>query len=170
MARPGKENINNVNTSSPKKAAPRVLKRMAASKIRMVKAMLNPKVFTIMKACEMAKVHHTSHYKWMQDDKNYAEAIGATIEQQTQRLEQAANERAMGLEDHKPSDILTMFLLNAKRPNVYRNNAKVELTGGRSRHGATRASLRNLRTLADSQALAIEAQGALLNEQPTKGE
>jgi hypothetical protein len=104
--------------------------RTKAGKVRMIKAMLQDHVFTIRKACEVADVDFTTHYAWIKEDESYKDAIAAATEQQVQRLEQAANERAAGIGVKQPSDILTIFLLNAKRPDVYRPKTKIEHSGG----------------------------------------
>lgn len=115
---------------TPKRPTPLVVqKRMARRKGRVLKAMAREEVFTILKACEIADVNSTVHYDWMKDDKEYAKQIEDLIELQVQRLEQSANERAVGIGVKAPSDLLTVFLLNAKRPAVYRPAVKGSVEG-----------------------------------------
>jgi hypothetical protein len=102
---------------------------MDRRKARVIKAMLRYEVFTVKKACEIASVDPTCHYDWMRNDKAYAEAINDAIEAQVQRLEQSANERAIGIGIKAPSDLLTVFLLNAKRPAIYRPAVKGSVEG-----------------------------------------
>ena len=96
----------------------------------MISAMLDEDIFTVRHAAKRAGIDPTSHYQWMKKDKVYEEMIAEAIEQQIQRLEQAANERAVGIGVKHPSDLLTMFLLNAKRPGIYRPSAKGSVDGG----------------------------------------
>ena len=102
---------------------------MDKRKARVIKAMLREDVFTIRKACELADVHPTCHYEWIKSDRGYEIAIADAIELQVQRLEQAANERAVGIGTKLPSDLLTVFLLNAKRPAIYRPAVKGTIEG-----------------------------------------
>lgn len=102
-------------------------------KARMLKALRRDDVFTIKKACEIAGVDPTCHYDWLKADKGYELAVVEAVELQVQRLEQSANERAVGINVKAPSDLLTMFLLNAKRPAIYRPQARASFEGGDGR-------------------------------------
>ncbi len=88
---------------------------------------------TIAKACEVAGVPRSEHYRW-QKGKRYAARFAEAEEQSIQALETEARRRALvGTEKplfHKGnqignvpvfSDPLLMFLLKAKRPEVYRD-------------------------------------------------
>ncbi len=102
---------------------------MAQRKARVLKAMLREDVFTVRKACELSDVDPTCHYDWIKTDKVYAFQIEEAVELQIQRLEQSANERAIGIGVKAPSDLLTVFLLNAKRPAIYRPAVKGTIEG-----------------------------------------
>ena len=88
---------------------------------------------TIAKACEVAGVPRSEHYRWLKG-KRYAARFAEAEEQSIQALETEARRRALvGTEKplfHKGnqignvpvfSDPLLMFLLKAKRPEVYRD-------------------------------------------------
>ncbi len=126
---PGKDTSIPANPTPKKVAPPVILKRMARRKALVIKAMLREDVFTIRKACEIAGVDPTCHYDWIKVDRAYEIQIADAIELQVQRLEQSANERAVGVGVKAPSDLLTMFLLNAKRPAVYRPAVKGTIEG-----------------------------------------
>ncbi len=117
-------------SNRPPKRETRQEIRTAARKRLMIQALLRSDVFTVQKASEVANVPTTTHYDWVRDDKDYAEAVLAAEEVQTQRLEQSVEERARGMGVKAPSDVLSIFLLNAKRPEKYRPKTKVELSGG----------------------------------------
>ena len=88
---------------------------------------------TVAKACEVAGVPRSEHYRWIKG-KRYAARFAEAEEQAIQALETEARRRALvGAE--RPllykgkvvghvrafSDLLLMFLLKAKRPEVYRD-------------------------------------------------
>ena len=88
---------------------------------------------TIAKACEVAGVPRSEHYRWLKG-KRYAARFAEAEEQSIQALETEARRRALvGTEKplfhkgnqigHVPvfSDSLLVFLLKAKRPEVYRD-------------------------------------------------
>lgn len=77
-------------------------------------------------AARRAKIGRQSHYDWLSDPE-YAKAFADAKEESIELLEKSVRQRAMRA--RKPSDLLSIFLLKAARPNVYRDNAKVELTG-----------------------------------------
>ena len=92
---------------------------------------------TIAKACEVAGVPRSEHYRWLKG-KRYAARFVEAEEQSIQALETEARRRALaGTEKtslvqrqsggrahpHVFSDPLMMFLLKAKRPEVYRDRA-----------------------------------------------
>jgi transposase-like protein len=114
----------------PKKGDPRRVKMIAAGKVRMIKAMMTEGVFTIRKACQLADIDPSTHYEWIRQDQNYKQAIDACNDHQTQGLEQSVEERARGIGVERPSDVLSIFLLNAKKPELYRPKTKIEHSGG----------------------------------------
>ncbi len=88
---------------------------------------------TVLKACEVAKVPRSEHYRWLKNPR-YAERFREAEEHAVQALETEARRRAMVGHD-KPvfykgepiaqirefSDTLLIFLLKAKRPEIYRD-------------------------------------------------
>ena len=88
---------------------------------------------TVVKACEVARVARSEHYRWLRN-KRYAARFREAEEHAIQALETEARRRAMvGIEKpifykglaiahiHSYSDRLLMFLLKAKRPDIYRD-------------------------------------------------
>ena len=85
---------------------------------------------TVAKACEVARVARSEHYRWLRN-KRYAARFREAEEHAIQALETEARRRAMvGIEKpifykghaiahiHSFSDGLLMFLLKAKRPDI----------------------------------------------------
>ena len=117
---------------------------------------------TVAKACEVARVARSEHYRWLRN-KRYAARFREAEEHAIQALETEARRRAMvGIEKpifykghaithiHSFSDGLLMFLLKAKRPDIYSDarvltrlsrdtleQALVELTDAESPPGDT---------------------------------
>lgn len=116
-----------------KSVSPTVANRVRLNKQLFLSAMIDPSVFTIKKACEIANVAYTTVYAWSKEDLAFASAIANAKEIQTQNMEQVAGERAMGIRA-KPSDMLMMFLLNGRRPEVYRQNSKITHEGAVTLH------------------------------------
>jgi hypothetical protein len=86
-----------------------------------------PEAFgVIVTAAEAAGVDRRCHSNWIKNPE-YREAFEEAFEAGTQKLEAAAIERAS--RKAKPSDILLIFMLKARRPDVYRDNVKHEHTG-----------------------------------------
>lgn len=95
---------------------------------------------TVLKACEVAKVPRSEHYRWLKNPR-YADRFRDAEEHSVQALETEARRRAMVGHD-KPvfykgeavaqirdfSDTLMIFLLKAKRPDIYRDRMVVERT------------------------------------------
>ena len=93
-------------------------------------------------ACKAAGIGRTMAFQWRQDDPVFASQWNEAVEQATELLEKEAWRRASeGWE--KPvfqngsqvgtireySNTLLIFLLKALRPDRYRDNAKVEISG-----------------------------------------
>ena len=89
---------------------------------------------TVAKACEVAGVPRSEHYRWLRRNRRYAARFQEAEEHAIQALETEARRRAMvGIEKpifykgqtithiHSFSDGLLMFLLKAKRPDIYRD-------------------------------------------------
>lgn len=88
---------------------------------------------TITAAGKHASVARSEHYRWMKDDPEYAAAFREADEAAIELLETEARRRAMAGDEYSVlyrgqaistrrrfSDGLLMFLLKAKRPEVYR--------------------------------------------------
>lgn len=132
MPRPQKKSKKGASsevTPTPKRHLSRVAALKAAGKIRMVAAMRDAHNFTVRAAATSAQINFTTHYEWLKEDEEYKKLIGDAIEFQTQGLEQSVEERARGINADRPSDVLSIFLLNAKRPDVYRPKTKIEHSG-----------------------------------------
>ena len=99
------------------------------AKRRMLAALMTPGVWTVRQAAVAAAIDFSTHYGWAREDERYAAAVKDAIEVQTQYLEEAAHRRAYGEGMKQPSDLLAIFLLKGRRPDTYRDNAKVEHGG-----------------------------------------
>ena len=97
---------------------------------------------TIGVACKEGGVAVATVYRHREQDDSFAALWEEALEAGVQVLEQEARRRAVdGVEEpvfwqgqvvghvRKMSDTLLIFLLKAKRPAVYRENTRVELTG-----------------------------------------
>lgn len=83
---------------------------------------------SLTRAATLAGVSMPTVQRWRRDaDESFREALEDARERGTQHLEDAALERATDLE--RPSDALLMFLLKARRPEVYRERLDVRATG-----------------------------------------
>lgn len=109
---------------TPQKNLKRIQLKTESAKSRMLRALMDPEVFTVRTACEIADIGYKTFYEWKRDDPEFALAVAEAEELATQNLEQRASERAMGIKKQKPSDLLMMFLLNGRRPSVYKRDAK----------------------------------------------
>ena len=76
-------------------------------------------------ACNAVSINPSTVQTWRERDPAFAAEYLAAKEADTEELEKRARFRAM-----KRSDILMMFLLNGRRPEMYRQNAKVTHAGG----------------------------------------
>lgn len=96
----------------------------------------------ILRACEVSNTPRTNVYRWRKEPE-FESAFQSAIEEAIERLELEARRRAFeGTE--KPvyqggqlvgyireySDTLLIFTLKALRPDKYRENAKIEHSGG----------------------------------------
>ena len=79
---------------------------------------------SVMLAARGAGVNRTTPYLLRKNDAAFAQAWEEADEAATQTLEAEAWKRARG-----GSDRLLLFLLQARRPQTYRTNARVELAG-----------------------------------------
>lgn len=96
-------------------------------KAAVLRAMAEKDVFTIMLACKRSGVSTKSFYKWRKEDPDFAALVEEANENITQRLEQKANEFAVGVGVEAPIPSLMVFMLKARRPDVYRENTEAKL-------------------------------------------
>ncbi|MFI4998222.1 MAG: hypothetical protein ACHQAQ_20855 [Hyphomicrobiales bacterium] len=75
-------------------------------------------------ACHAAGISRTQAYRERGHNQRFAQAWDQADEDATEALEAEARRRAMST-----SDVLLMFLLKGRKPAVYRDNARLELTG-----------------------------------------
>lgn len=97
---------------------------------------------TISHAAKAAGIDRTTHYRWLENDAEYAKAFDAAHSDAVERLEAEAVRRAAdGVDEpvfykgepvgyvRKYSDTLLIFLLKAANPEKYRERISAELTG-----------------------------------------
>ena len=110
---------------------------------------------SVTRACEAAKFPRQCAYDWRRDDADFAAAWDEAVERGTDALEDEAVRRAKdGVAKpvyyhgnrvdtvRDPSDPLLMFLLKARRPEVYRD--QVQITGKLSLEALVNQSLQSL--------------------------
>lgn len=78
----------------------------------------------VSEAAKAAGIHRATAYEWRKQDPQFAAAWGDVEDRSTEVLEQIAVRRAA-----QGSDVLLMFLLKARRPELYREHHHVEHTG-----------------------------------------
>lgn len=78
----------------------------------------------ISRAASAAGIQRRSVWRWRKDDPVFAEAFAEAEELATQSLEEEALRRA-----RSSSDTLLIFMLKAKRPEVYKDRVYNEHTG-----------------------------------------
>jgi len=69
----------------------------------------------VLEAARVAKIHKATHSEWMKSDPLYPAEFAEACELGTQNMERIAVERA-----NRKSDLLMIFMLKARRPEVYR--------------------------------------------------
>ena len=74
-------------------------------------------------AADATGVDRATVWRWRAHDPDFAAAYGTVLEQTTEDLEAAAVRRATRRVE--PSDTLLIFLLKARRPDVYRDRVDV---------------------------------------------
>lgn len=79
---------------------------------------------TVTNAAKLARIDRKTAYNWRETDQVFADAWDGALEVGTEKLEKEATRRAL-----ESSDTLLIFLLKARRPNVYRDRISAELTG-----------------------------------------
>jgi hypothetical protein len=128
--------------------------RHSTKKERFLRAISKCGVVTT--AAKWAKVSATVHYRWMSDPE-YAERFEAAREAAIEALETVLYREA-----RKANVPLLIFALKALRPEVYRENSRVELTGLNGRPIKTQTNLRSeeaVTLLSDAELLQIIAAG-----------
>jgi hypothetical protein len=78
----------------------------------------------VTEACKAAGIHRSAAYNRRAHDAEFARAWAEIEEASTEQLERIAVRRAS-----EGSDVLLIFLLKARRPEVYRDHHRVEQTG-----------------------------------------
>lgn len=97
---------------------------------------------TVTHAARAAQVDRVQHYRWLASDDGYRAAFEIAAEEAVEKLEREAMRRAAeGVDEpvfhkgevvgyvRKYSDTLLIFLLKAARPDKYRDNLHLDLTG-----------------------------------------
>jgi hypothetical protein len=79
---------------------------------------------SVTSAAVAAGVVRQHVYKWRESDEAFAADWDAAIEAGTDRLEDAARDRAL-----KASDTLLIFLLKGRRPEKFKDKADVNVSG-----------------------------------------
>lgn len=75
---------------------------------------------TVADACKVAGIARQTAYSYRQSDEDFALRWADAIEEGTEELEKVARRRAV-----EGSDNLLIFLLKARRPEVYRERSEV---------------------------------------------
>ena len=81
----------------------------------------------ITHAAAHAKVTRTCVYKTMREDEDFRREVNEAGDEATEFLEMTAVSRATS--GPKPSDILLIFLLKARKPETYRERHDIQHTG-----------------------------------------
>ncbi len=119
----------------------------------------------VRRACEVAKVGRSSHYRWLEQHKAYREAFNVAKQCAADLLEAEAYRRAVeGVEEpvgwykgkpggvvRKYSDVLLIFLLKGLRPEKYRD--RVELHGQLANLDLSRLDDDSLRRIAAGESV-----------------
>lgn len=79
---------------------------------------------SVTASAKAAGTTRSTAYYWRDHDETFAVAMASAIEEGTDALEDHCFARATDAE--KPSDLLTIFLLKARRPQKFRDNIKIE--------------------------------------------
>ena len=111
---------------------------------------------TIKAACEGANIGRTKVYERRDNDETFRIALEEAIEASTEDLEEVARKRAK-----QKSDPLMMFLLRARRPDVYRENV--------NHSGSVRVRLAVAAAELSDDELAEIAAKAQQSDEPTGG-
>lgn len=96
---------------------------------------------TVLGASDASGIHRDTHYHWLKTDTDYAQAYAMAEEEAVQMLETEIRRRALvGVDEpvwhqgkrvgyvKKYSDTLAIFILKARRPDVYRERFEGTIT------------------------------------------
>ena len=87
-------------------------------------------VGVVVEAAKVAEVSDRAVRFWREKDKLFAELYDLANESFIQKAELELYRRALGKKEAKMSDVLLMFLLKAKRPEIYREKpTAIPITG-----------------------------------------
>ena len=75
-------------------------------------------------ACLAGNISRSTYYKWRDTDDEFRRLTDEAVETGTDKLEEVTYKRAA-----ESSDTLAIFLLKARRPGMYRETTRHELTG-----------------------------------------
>ena len=73
---------------------------------------------------EVVGIARSAYYDWIAADESFAAEVAAAKEAGTEFLEDVARKRAV-----ESSDTLLIFLLKARKPEMYRDTQRLEHTG-----------------------------------------
>lgn len=132
----------------------------------------------ISRAAEIAGIDRGAHYRWIQDDLEYAKAFHDAEEVAAERLEEEARRRAVeGTERpvyyqgqqcgtiREYSDTLLIFLLKGAKPEKYAERIRNDLSVSTPAQQAKEGEYLTLRQLKEEQARkAKETEGAIVVE------
>lgn len=133
------------NTQAKRKQKGTERKRLAPSRRRNMRTDKKDEVFfrelaagtTIKGAAAKAGYQREACYRWRESDEDFARLWDEALEEGTQQLEEEAIRRAKGYvetriakdgtpyEIRQHSDVLLIFLLKARRPDVYREKIDI---------------------------------------------
>jgi hypothetical protein len=120
----------------------------------------------VTKAAQAADIDRSTHYGWLKDDKDYAEAFKHADEEAGDTLEAEARRRAVeGIEEpvfhqgmvvgtiRKYSDTLLIYLLNGSKPEKYKQRVHSDVT---AKVDATVTQKPDLSKLSDEELMQLE--------------
>ena len=100
------------------------------------------RTYSIRHAAQAAEIHRATAYRWRHEDADFARDWDAALDGCKDQLEQSLYQRAVeGVEEpvfykgkqcgsvRRYSDTAAIFLLKGARPEKYRENARVEMSG-----------------------------------------
>jgi hypothetical protein len=73
---------------------------------------------------DVVGIARSAYYEWIESDPQFAAEVAAAKEAGTEFLEDVARKRAV-----ESSDTLLIFLLKARKPEMYRDTQRLEHTG-----------------------------------------